>query len=380
MQRIRRGVALLVVLGPAWVHAGGPVAGFDVVFANNGQRDRVCVSTGSGLACADVSTQAGLSSDVALGDVNKDDFLDAVFSAGGRNRVCLGDGTGGFSCSDMSPDEQAFEGVALADVNGDRNLDAVFAAQSARDNVCLGGGDGTFSCSSTADNSINDFAVALGDVNGDTFPDAVFASVGPARVCFNDGNGAFPFCGPVGTLADTSDVALARLNPLPVLGAVFTRPTNRSQTCNGNGAGAFVCSERTATPSGSRALVIDNKIRPGGGQTPQKAVFAGDAVTDSTWCSSSLLFGPFDSCGSVNSISSTNTMDVGTIDLDGDGLPDLIIANNGAANEVCINTGTLAGGLFSCAVAGPETNNTRAVATVVKDGIFEDSFESLVVR
>ena len=55
--------------------------------------------------------------------------LDAVFanSSSQHNRVCLGDGTGRFSCGDVSADTDESSGVALGDVNGDAFLDAVFA-------------------------------------------------------------------------------------------------------------------------------------------------------------------------------------------------------------------------------------------------------------
>ena len=56
-----------------------------------------------------------LSQGVALGGLDGDGNLDAVFAnVGQRNRVCLGAGAGGFtSCSDVSTDSNSSFGVAL---------------------------------------------------------------------------------------------------------------------------------------------------------------------------------------------------------------------------------------------------------------------------
>ena len=57
---------------------------------------------------------------MALGQLNGDAFLDAVFAnnVGQVNRVCLGDGTGSLNnCTDVSADINDSLGVALGLVN-----------------------------------------------------------------------------------------------------------------------------------------------------------------------------------------------------------------------------------------------------------------------
>ena len=90
------------------------------IFANSGQPNRVCLGDGAGgFSCSDVSSDTNSTFGVALGDVDGDNALDAVFAEFGPNRVCLGDGAGGFSCSDFSSDTNSTRAVALGEVDGD---------------------------------------------------------------------------------------------------------------------------------------------------------------------------------------------------------------------------------------------------------------------
>jgi hypothetical protein len=83
----------------------------------------VCLGDGGGgFACSDAGAQKRNSSGIApdtrggaLGDVNGDGNLDAVFANGlnHTNRVCLGDGLGGFACSDVSADTRSSRSVAI---------------------------------------------------------------------------------------------------------------------------------------------------------------------------------------------------------------------------------------------------------------------------
>ena len=142
----------------------------------------MCLGNGmGGFTCSDVSTDENYTRSVALGFVDGDENLDAVFAntAAQRNRVCLGDGAGGFTCSDVSADEDSTYRVALGFVDGDENLDAVFAnSQFQRNRVCLGDGMGGFTCSDVSTDENVTRRVALGFVDGDQNLDAVFAKLG----------------------------------------------------------------------------------------------------------------------------------------------------------------------------------------------------------
>ena len=74
-----------------------------------------------------------------------------------------GNGAGGFtSCSDVSADTKHTNSVALGDVDGDTDLDAVFANSGQPNRVCLGNGAGGFtSCSNVSSDTFTSVRVAL---------------------------------------------------------------------------------------------------------------------------------------------------------------------------------------------------------------------------
>lgn len=214
----------------------------DAVFVNTDQQNRVCLGDGNGGfdSCRDVSVDQVTSSAVALDFIDGDTNLDAVFSGSPSEsppdpaQVCLGDGVGDFSCSDLTTTESDSD-VALGYVNGDNHIDAVFAGGHAvasfsgdtiPNAVCLGNGDGSggFSCSNV--NSDTNFTsdVALGFINGDADLDAVFSNWGnakPNRVCLGNGSGVFSCSDIIGEIGSSRQVALGLLDGDVNLDAVF---------------------------------------------------------------------------------------------------------------------------------------------------------------
>jgi len=309
-----RGVALGYVDGDG---------NLDAVFANYGTPNRICLGSRAGrfLPCTDVSDDTNISRDLALGYVDDDENLDAVFANSDANRVCFGDGAGGFSsCADIEAEEEFTRAVGLDFVNGDAYLDAVFANNTARNRVCLGNGSGAFSCSDVSDDTLNSGGLSFGHLDGDRHLDVVFSNSGPNRVCLGDGAGGFSSCSDAnpGSGGVTWGVVLRKFDGDNILDAAFADYVSANEICLGDGTGTFSCSE----------------------------------VSDD--------------------INQTREVAAGLID--GDSTVDLVFANS-EVNRVCLGDG--AGG-FSCSDVSADSSNSYDVA-LKEFGtslIFADGFES----
>lgn len=149
---------------------------------------------------------SGISTGLALGDLNGDGVLDII--ASGRTQtpdgyvtVLLGLGDGTFATgTSYAGESHTSWAVTVGDVNGDGALDLVTAGYTDSSNgyatVRLGRGDGTFNTGSSYAMEGNfSYAVALDDLNGDSFLDLVTAGAsagdGYASVRLGQGDGSF---------------------------------------------------------------------------------------------------------------------------------------------------------------------------------------------
>ena len=173
----------------------------DAVFANAGSEpETVWLNDGSGAFSPHPTTPsfgAGASSDVVLGDLDRDGDLDAVVvnAVSQAETVWVNDGSGAFSPHPTTPSFGAgsnSSGVALGDLDGDGDLDAVVSNNSSQpETVWLNDGSGSFGAHPTTSSfdSGNSTAVALGDLDRDGDLDAVVANnlAEPETVWLNDG-------------------------------------------------------------------------------------------------------------------------------------------------------------------------------------------------
>jgi len=353
------------------------LAGLDVVFSEAHTAETACVGDGSGLfACSDIPSGERFSWDLAAGFVDGDHYLDIVIAnreTGGvhQNRVCLGDGAGGFACSDVSTDQSNTSTVALGFVDGDAALDAVFGNPGVM-RVCLGDGAGAFTCDDMSTGGAGLSSVALGFVDGDQHLDAVFANSGRNRVCLGDGTGDFS-CSDVSTDENTSAaVELRFVNADAHLDAVFANTlvappaSMRNRLCLGDGMGGFACSDLSADEDRSRDVAMGFVDSDGN----LDAVFANDGTRNRVCLGDGL--GAF-TCGDV-STDENDSLGVALGFVNSDAHVDAVFGNWFQPNRACLGNGT---GAFACVdVSADAKLTTKVTLGEFSSLLFADGFES----
>jgi hypothetical protein len=148
---------------------------------------------------------AGISSAIAIGDLNGDRIPDVVVSGwrnsptdGCPNRVLLNDGKAHLTDTGQQLDEKMnhSHSLALGDVDRDGDLDAVIVAQGEAPSggAYLNDGKGRFTPGSRIGaGGIEKVRLADFDFDGDL--DIFLACIGPDLVCVNDGRGGFTDAG-----------------------------------------------------------------------------------------------------------------------------------------------------------------------------------------
>jgi Bacterial Ig-like domain (group 3)/FG-GAP-like repeat/FG-GAP repeat len=321
----------------------------DVVVSNGSGRMQgmsVLLGNGDGTLQLPILYETGDNTNsVVLADFNGDGHLDAaVVNTGSQTLSILlgnGDGTFGTAVSYPTPYSSPFA-LVVADFNQDSRPDlaVTYDMQSFNVSVFLGNGDGTFQ---TAIDTVTAFSypsnLVAGDLNGDSIPDMV-TGAGALTILLGKGDGTFETA--VGYHTNVGVVTLGQFDGTGGVDALAfeSRDVAGFTLISGNADGTFNASRSFPNPpygvysaasadldqDGNPDLVLSGESNGQG----QVSVYlnTGDGVL----------------APRVDYLTGENTKGVAIGDLNNDGIPDLVAANQGDDSvSVLLGTG---GGLF----------------------------------
>jgi hypothetical protein len=254
---------------PAVVAADFNGDGFmDLAVANdNGHKVSVVLNPGPGGGAAVISNfnlaAQNLPDVLAVGDFNGDGLPDLILGDRGNNTLSflLNKGDGSLTLSKFVNTGNPVTAIGVGDFNGDGNLDfAAVEPKNGEVDVVYGDGHGMylnrkgFFAASVLPAGVQPSAVAVGDFNGDGSPD--LAVVDPAKpqvyVLLNDGTGNFLPAKVVSTGASSLGIAAADFNGDGKLDLAVTDMAHGNViVLEGDGTGNFVPAKTSPFATGS---------------------------------------------------------------------------------------------------------------------------------
>ena len=174
-------------------------------------------SSPTDLALPDDQASATVSGSVVAADLNGDGVTDLVVSNTGANCISIFLGSGDGSFTKVTPDSTvgaAPKAIAIGDFKGDGSRDDVAVVNSADLNVSilLNNGTGAMTVQGTTyspspQDAIS--AIAVGDVNGDDIDDIAITRSSAGKVTVFKGNGVGTFAAGVDITVGTAPMAIA---------------------------------------------------------------------------------------------------------------------------------------------------------------------------
>lgn len=280
----------------------------------------------------------------ALGDLDDDGDFDAFLVKDGAMELVFNVATAGTN-NKIIPDTSNSVDVILNDFNHDGRLDAFVVNNGTPNLVFLNNRNGNFITDTvTLPTKANSQAAATGDLNGDGRLDMVIAANGNNEVWLGNGAGSFSFSGRAGHIlgsGDSTGVAIGDLNDDFKLDVVIVNADGADQVWLNDGAGEFPVASRYTLPGSD----TDNS------QSVNLADYNGDGFLDifvavnganRVWISTpNDKNNPFARgeplITNASSNNTANSQALATGDVDGDGDVDVLVANNGSANQLWQN-------------------------------------------
>jgi len=294
-----------------------------------------------------LETTSETSAGVSLGDIYGDGHLDIVLAKGRHwplnNLVLRSDGKGHFTTAVLGDAPDRTYTAALADLDGDGHLDIVVSNDRPdRKLIYLNDGKGRFRVAGTfGQPEWSTRYVTVADLNGDKRPDLVVANRSsnpatprPSFVCLNDGTGGFPSCTALATQSATIIVAADLDGDRFVDLFVPHRDGGQNLIFWNDGAGGFAAAPSTVGPEHNSIRAAAAADINGDG-IPDLIV--GDERTGMFLCVGA-GHRTFEAPAALG-VGSGAPYAIAVADLNRDGRPDIVVGRQEARGSIFFNLG-----------------------------------------